>query len=728
MASPSSGTLQPDGLPLLERTLPGPLAGLVLLLLLALVAPMAGQWLIKAMSPEAVLAEEDIHSLLEGIGAFISLGLASLLFMRMEFEEVPRTGRGVACGLATMGLFDTFHAAVAPGQDFVWMHTLASLSGGLFFALAFVPVPNPVPGLSRYFPLALLAGVLLYAVGALLNPGLTPLMVENGTFTATPLVLNLLSGLLFWAAALGFLRHFLSHPSWESLLFGMLSGFLGTSGMLFGESSLWDATWWWWHLLRLTAFSLAFFYILATFFRWQREIKALNSQLDEAKQNLEHRLRDLARENTERREAEHALRKSENRFRRLYNKTPTMLLSLDPAGRVTEVSDFWLEHTGYTRGEVLEQLLRNFLAPSFRTELESALANFFETGHLRDLELDLVRKDGSVINSLVSAAGEYDLQGRIHRSIMVVNDITARKEREAEIEQLAFYDVLTGLPNRRLLGERASQAIALAQRSQNPLSVMYVDLDRFKDINDTCGHEAGDRLLVSIAQKLQGLTRKSDTLARVGGDEFVFLLPDTEADQAKTLAERIARSLETPFLEEGHQFHTTASAGITQFPQDGVNLNELLKNADIAMFRAKEEGLEYQQFHPELQHSVQVRVQRETELREAVRKQELDVYFQPQMDLAGRRVVGCEALVRWHHPKWGPVSPGDFIPLAEQTGLIHDLGRQVLEEAVSWTRVWRESRSSGFRVAVNLSVHELQAPGIAEAVSEVLDCHGVPGQ
>ncbi|MFB6261730.1 MAG: diguanylate cyclase domain-containing protein, partial [Thiohalorhabdaceae bacterium] len=229
------------------------------------------------------------------------------------------------------------------------------------------------------------------------------------------------------------------------------------------------------------------------------------------------------------------------------------------------------------------------------------------------------------------------------------------------------------------------------------------EMDRFKDINDTCGHEAGDQLLVAISERLSKTLRESDTLARVGGDEFVFILPDTDTKEAQKVASRVAEALTPPFFTQGYQFKTSVSIGITQFPEDGADLNELLKNADIAMFQAKDGGQDYQIFHQEQQRSVQLRVHREGELRKAIQGQQLAVQFQPQVRLDERRVFGGEALVRWPHPDWGPVSPEEFIPLAEQTGLIHPLGQLVLDEALERLGTWLNRYDSALRVAVNLS-------------------------
>jgi diguanylate cyclase (GGDEF)-like protein/PAS domain S-box-containing protein len=553
------------------------------------------------------------------------------------------------------------------------------------------------------------------------------MMFRSGEFTPPALWLNAIGGTLYWAAALWFALRHARDPAWDWLLFALLAGMLGTAGLLFDSSQLWDANWWWWHLLRVGAFAMAFVHIIATFYRWQTRISELNARLDESNRRMEEQLAELAAENSERREAERALRESEHRHRLLYNKTPAMLHSLDRDGRVVEVSNFWLERMGFARPEVVGRAIGDFLTAGSRERMTQELDRFLQVGTLRDLELAFVRRDGAVIDALVSAAAEYGDDGTIRRSVMVVTDVTDRKAREAEVEHLSYFDALTHLPNRRLLGERAQQAMAKARQKDASCAVIYLDLDRFKDINDTRGHDTGDALLLGVARRLQGCLREGDTLARLGGDEFAVLLPDADGETAARTAGRIQTALRDP-IEAGDQgYQVAASMGVAIFPEHGEDLGELLKHADIAMFQAKSRGLDHLQFHPEQREAVQQRVQLETELRRAIEEQALQIHFQPQVCLSTFRVAGLESLVRWEHPERGTISPAVFIPLAEETGLIHTLGQQVLEAALAQARAWSDQGWGPPRVAVNLSAIELQAPEVVARIEETLNLYEVPG-
>jgi len=725
------GSGAPEGVVagLSARLLPGPAYGLILLLGAALVLPLAGLAVLEALAPATRWVSEPVHAVVEGIDGFIAVSLAGLLLLRMRLEpgQQRHPWLWVACGLLTTGLFDAFHAAAPPGQNFVWLHSLAAFSGGLLFSLVLLPPRIArIPAL-RHLPEGLFAGALTHAAWLLLHPQGAPVMFQTGEFTLPALRLNQAGGVLFWVAALWFALRHARQPTWDDLLFGLLAGMLGTAGLMFEASTLWGVNWWWWHLIRVAAFAMAFVYISATFYRGQIRIQHLNTRLDETNQRLEERLAELATENTERREAERALRESEHRHRLLYNKTPAMLHTLDREGRVVEVSNFWLDRMGFARPEVVGRPIGDFLTPGSRERMAQELDRFFRAGSLRDLELAFVRQDGTVIDALVSAAAEYGDAGDIRRSVMVVTDVTDRKAREAEVEHLSYFDALTHLPNRRLLAERANQAMAQARREGDGCAVIYLDLDRFKDINDTLGHDTGDRLLLAVARRLQGCLREADTLARLGGDEFVFLLPGTDPEAAARVAGRIQLALRDPVEVDGQGFLVTASMGLASFPEHGEDLSELLKHADIAMFQAKSRGLEHLHFRPEQREAVQERVHLEAELRRALADQALAVHFQPQVCLATGRVRGLETLVRWEHPERGAISPGVFIPLAEETGLIHQLGQQVLEAALAQIRQWADAGHEVPRVAVNLSARELQGPEVTARIAETLALYELPG-
>jgi len=325
-----------------------------------------------------------------------------------------------------------------------------------------------------------------------------------------------------------------------------------------------------------------------------------------------------------------------------------------------------------------------------------------------------------------------DGEGHDVRRAGVVQDVTERKAQEARIEHLAYHDGLTGLPNRTMLMDRLGQALSQAQRLDQQVAVLFLDLDRFKPINDSLGHLVGDQLLREIARRLRAALREIDTVARVGGDEFQVVVCNVAgATGAARIAEKLMRALGEPFTLEGQELHVTASLGVSLFPRDGASGELLLKFADIALYEAKGEGRNaYRFFSPEMNAQAHGRLRLENDLRRAVERNELELHYQPQLDLAMGEVCAVEALVRWRHPERGLVLPNQFIPMAEETGLVLGIGEWVLGEAcrqvARWQREGLVSGSSPLRVAVNISARQLQRPGLDGAVRRALADSGLP--
>jgi len=323
-----------------------------------------------------------------------------------------------------------------------------------------------------------------------------------------------------------------------------------------------------------------------------------------------------------------------------------------------------------------------------------------------------------------------DLHGRVTGILGVCRDITDRKRAEQEIERLAFYDALTGLPNRRLLLDRLQRSIAACQRTRNLGALLFIDLDNFKDLNDTLGHDMGDQLLAQVAARLVGSVREADTVARFGGDEFVVMLealaPDLQnaATQAETVAEKLLASLNQPFDLDGAQHYSTPSIGITLFGDERLTVDELLKRADLAMYQAKAAGRNTQRFFdPDMQAAVNARSNLEADLRQGLARGELLVHYQPVVDHHAR-LLGAEALVRWRHPQRGMISPGDFIPLAEQTGLILPLGQYVLQTACEQLQRWSQHPDTAhLSISVNVSARQFRQPGFVAEVLQTLKNH-----
>jgi diguanylate cyclase (GGDEF)-like protein len=333
---------------------------------------------------------------------------------------------------------------------------------------------------------------------------------------------------------------------------------------------------------------------------------------------------------------------------------------------------------------------------------------------------------------LLRAWPVLDEHGRVVRRAGVLQDVTERKRQDERIHRMAHYDGLTGLPNRFLLGDRLRQALVHAQRQHSQVAVLFMDLDRFKAINDTRGHLAGDQLLQQVAQRLRGRLREDDTIARVGGDEFVIVLPDVAgATDAAHVADKLMESLQAPFDIEGQQLHMSGSLGVSLYPRDATDGDSLLRYADTALYQAKDAGRNgYRFFSPDMDRQAHERLRLENELRVAIDQRALDVHFQPQVRALDGRIVGVEALARWHRPGGGAVSPVEFIHIAEETGLIHALGDQVLERACHQAARWHRAGHTGLRMAVNLSVRQLtQAAhrcGLVQTVGRVLADSGLP--
>ncbi|MDB5977319.1 MAG: hypothetical protein JWR07_4079 [Nevskia sp.] len=346
------------------------------------------------------------------------------------------------------------------------------------------------------------------------------------------------------------------------------------------------------------------------------------------------------------------------------------------------------------------------------------------------LQYRIIRPDGQVRWLEDRAHAVFGTDGAPLRLDGVSSDITERKSHEAEMAHLVNHDALTGLPNRNLLSDRITQALAHARRSERPVAVLFLDLDGFKFINDSFGHTVGDELLKAVSGRLADAIRDGDTVARLGGDEFVLVLLDiADAGDAETVAQGILRSLAKPILAEGQGLHVTASIGVSVFPQDGHSAELLLKHADIAMYRAKDRGRNGVQLYArEMSVRTEERVKLESALRCALEREQFELHYQPQVDLEDGRVCGVEALIRWNHPSFGAVSPARFIPLAEETGLIIPIGEWVLWRACQQLQAWHAAGHKVLSMAVNVSARQFHHQDIPQLVRRVLDETGIPPQ
>lgn len=382
---------------------------------------------------------------------------------------------------------------------------------------------------------------------------------------------------------------------------------------------------------------------------------------------------------------------------------------------------------GYSADEIVGKSVKILAPPGREQEVIDLLAVVEGGKSVVHYETTRRRKDGRQIEVSLSLSPIRDADGVIRGISTIARDITERKAAERQIEHLAYYDLLTQLPNRRLLLDRLQQALAGSARSRQGGALLFIDLDNFKILNETCGHDVGDRLLVEVAQRLVASVRDGDTVARLGGDEFVVMLEDLgecaqeAAAQAKDVGESILSSLNRPYTIAGRVQHSTPSIGITLFTDRDDSVDELLKQADIAMYQAKSAGRNTLRFFdPEMQAALASRAVLEAELRLGIRDGQFILHYQPQVDSACG-IIGAEALLRWVHPERGMVSPTQFIPLAEETGLILPIGQWVLETACAQLKTWAgDARTRDLRLAVNVSARQFRQDGFVDQVTRAL--------
>jgi diguanylate cyclase (GGDEF)-like protein len=337
------------------------------------------------------------------------------------------------------------------------------------------------------------------------------------------------------------------------------------------------------------------------------------------------------------------------------------------------------------------------------------------------------RKDGHEYTESVMISPVRDGSGRITSYLAIKEDITELKLAEKRIEHLAHFDQLTGLPNRSLLQDHFKFALSLAQRSGEHLAIMFLDLDHFKDINDTLGHSIGDQLLMEVAKRLKAALRDEDTISRLGGDEFIFILPGTDAIGAVHIAEKLLTVVSTPCLIEQHELISTPSIGIAIYPEDGKDMETLSKNADAAMYQVKQAGRnDFRFFTPAMQSNSARNLSLGSDLRSALLRNQLKLHYQPQVSMQDGHIVGAEALLRWQHPTLGAISPAEFIPIAEDTGLIIPIGEWVLRTAAMQMKAWLDKGLPSMVMAVNLSAIQFRHTDLVAMVTGILAEVGLP--
>ncbi|MEC4721045.1 EAL domain-containing protein [Noviherbaspirillum sp. CPCC 100848] len=364
--------------------------------------------------------------------------------------------------------------------------------------------------------------------------------------------------------------------------------------------------------------------------------------------------------------------------------------------------------------------------PEDREAMKTGHARLARSGSLRH-EYRIVRPDRTVRWVEERARAIRDDQGRLLRYDGIAIDISERKQYEARIEYLADHDALTSLANRNLLGDRITQAMAHARRGGQMLALLFLDLDRFKSVNDSLGHMLGDKLLQEVSSRLRQVVREGDTVARQGGDEFIILLTDIQRPQdVAAVAQKIFDVFDKPFVVKDHELFITTSIGATLYPDDGEDIQTLLRNADTAMYRAKEEqGNAFHFYSAEMSVLALERAALERALRRALDRNEFELFYQPKVDVHSGRIIGAEALIRWHHPDMGLVPPTRFIPMAEEIGLIIPIGNWVIQTACAQNRAWQDAGLPAISISVNLSARQFNQEGLVQSVADTLDSMGL---
>jgi diguanylate cyclase (GGDEF)-like protein/PAS domain S-box-containing protein len=440
-----------------------------------------------------------------------------------------------------------------------------------------------------------------------------------------------------------------------------------------------------------------------------------------------HELMRALRNSVARKILEETLFNERNRAQITLDSIGDAVICTNEAGNITFLNPTAERMTGWAMreaaGKPLAESFQIMDASTGKTADDPTITSieFGRTTHL-PVNCILTRRDGHQIFIEDSVAPIRGSDGQAAGSVLVFRDVTVARALVEQVAHLAEHDHLTGLPNRLLLNDRLNQAIAMASRNKNLMAILFLDLDNFKHINDSLGHPAGDKLLQSVAGRLLRCVRAPDTVSRQGGDEFVLLLHNLRhAEDPATTARRILNALKEAHSIEGHDLHVTASIGISVFPEDGMDAETLLKNADTAMYQAKESGRQnFRFFKPEMNIKAVERQSMEEDLRRAIERHEFTLHYQPIVNLKSESITGAEALLRWTHPTQGFVPPAAFIPVAENSGLILSIGAWVLREACRQAKAWADAGLRPIMISVNVSALQFRSEGFLDSLTAIL--------
>lgn len=418
--------------------------------------------------------------------------------------------------------------------------------------------------------------------------------------------------------------------------------------------------------------------------------------------------------------------KTKERFRfygRMFESTSEGIMITNVNGVIVDVNPAFSKVTGYVREEVVGKSSAILQSGKHDTQFFNEMwTSINESGQWRG-EIWNKRKNGEIYAEWLTINAVKDDEGNLTNYVAIFTDLTKQKKAEETLRTLAHYDTLTGLPNRYSFNQKLEQALVEAGKSNSKVAVLFLDVDRFKFINDTLGHTIGDKLLHHISQRLEKCIFHEDIVSRLGGDEFTIILKK-RFEQATIIEviERVFESFKEPFVLDNHDMFVSVSIGVSVFPQDGINSEALIKNADIAMYKAKEEqGNTYAFYSPTMNHKFNQKMKLESALRRAIETEKLTIHYQPQFDIETKQLIGAEALIRWYHPEMGLISPIDFIPVAEETGLIVPLGQWVLKKACQQNKAWQATGYAPIKIAVNVSAFEFNNKKFVSHVKKALE-------
>ncbi|WP_432664175.1 EAL domain-containing protein [Wukongibacter baidiensis] len=445
----------------------------------------------------------------------------------------------------------------------------------------------------------------------------------------------------------------------------------------------------------------------------EQRINEGTNELKKANEKLEKEIRDRII-------IENELRQSEERYRKLIELSPNGIV-VHIMGKIIFSNNGFAKLLGVeTAQELIGKSIFDFLHPDYVQLAKKHIKHISMGNSIEFSEKRLIRADGKIID--VEAAGTAITNGKEPEILAIILDITERKKAEKHIKHLAYHDALTNLPNRYFLNNYLKRLLTDITQKEHTIAVMFIDLDRFKIINDTMGHDFGDIVLQHVAKRLIGLVRNDDIVCRQGGDEFIILMKDVSQEDITKIGQRVIDEFARPFIINGREIFTTPSIGISLYPTDGQDVESLIKYADMAMYSAKNNGRNnFQFYNTKLSEKISRKMDLGNGLRKALENDEFILHYQPQFDLNTYEIIGMEALIRWNHPQLGLIPPNEFIPLAEEIGIIIDIGKWVLRTACRQNKNWQEAGFPSILMAVNISGRQFQDNHFVETIHQILE-------